>query len=81
MKKSYQFIIHSKSEDSTIHMITINREKKRNAISFETMEEIDQCIQNYVNPYSSLARVLLLKSAGTFAFTAGLDRDSAAQVG
>ena len=72
----YKYIIHSKSENGHIHTITINRPKKMNAISFETMAEVEKCVEEDVNPYDSLARVLIIRGAGKH-FTSGLDMKSA----
>ena len=48
-----------------------------NAITFEQLGEVKRCIETEINPYSSGARVLIIKSEGKV-FTAGLDMNSAA---
>ena len=70
-------LIYSKSSDSQIHTISFNRPKKLNAITFEQLGEIKRCIETEINPYTSGARVLIIKSEGKV-FTAGLDMNSAA---
>ena len=73
-------ILHSTSHDGQIHTITLNRPKKLNAISFETMNEVHRCIEDDINPYSSLARVVIFKAVGKH-FTSGIDIKSAALIG
>ena len=51
-----------------------------NAVSFETLAEIEQFIIKEVNPISSGARVVVFSGEGTH-FTSGLDLASAAQIG
>ena len=50
-----------------------------NAVSFESLQEIEQFILKEVNPWNSGARVLILKAEGKH-FTAGLDLNSAMKV-
>ena len=50
-----------------------------NAVSFETLQEIEQCILNEVNPYANGLRVLILAAEGKH-FTSGIDLQSAAQL-
>jgi len=75
----FEFILHETTDEGQIHIITINRPKKLNALSFEAMGEIAKCIQEEINPFSSGARVVILKANGKH-FTAGLDLNSAAQI-
>ena len=75
----YEFIKTSKSADSHIWTVSLANPKKMNALSFESLAEIEQFILNEVNPWSSGARVLVLKAEGKH-FTAGLDLNSAMQV-
>ena len=72
----YEFINTSKSEDSQIWTVTLANPKKMNALSFESLAEIENFILNEVNPWTSGARVLILKAEGKH-FTAGLDLNSA----
>ena len=76
-QNKYKFIKHTKSEDSTIHTLTLNRPKKLNAVSFEMLAEIEKCIKEDVNPLDSGARVLIFTGEGKH-FSAGLDMMSAA---
>ena len=76
----YQFIKTSKSADSHIWTVTLANPKKMNALSFEAMAEIEKFIIKEVNPWSSEARVLILNAEGKH-FTAGLDLNSAMQIG
>ena len=71
----YKFIKFSKSENSHIWTLSLNRRKKMDAVSFDSLGEIAHFILNHVNPWSSEARVLVLKAEGKH-FTAGLDLDS-----
>lgn len=73
----YEFIKFSKQD--TIGIVSVNRPKKMNAVNFEALAEIEQCILNEVNPYSSNLRVLILTAEGKH-FTSGIDMQSAAQI-
>jgi enoyl-CoA hydratase len=74
----YQFI-KFEVRDKEIGIISVNRPKKMNAVSFECLSEIEQCILNEVQPYSSGLRVLILAAEGKH-FTSGIDMQSAAQI-
>ena len=76
----YQNIKTNKSECGRIWSVAINRPKKMNAVSFETLAEIEDFIMNQVNPITSGARVVVLSGEGKH-FTSGLDLSSAAQIG
>ena len=63
--------------DDTVGIISVNRPKKMNAVNFEALAEIEQCILNEVNPYDSKLRALILTAEGKH-FTSGIDMQSAA---
>ena len=71
----YEFIKFKKED--TIGIVSVNRPKKMNAVNFEALAEIEQCILNDVNPYESGLRVLILTAEGKH-FTSGIDMQSAA---
>lgn len=58
--------------DDGVTLITINREKRRNAISAQTAIELQQAFAEFDR---SPQRVAVLTGAGTAAFTAGADVD------
>jgi len=58
--------------DEGVTLITINREKRRNAISAQTAIELQQAFAEFDR---SPQRVAVLTGAGTAAFTAGADVD------
>jgi enoyl-CoA hydratase/carnithine racemase len=74
---TYKFIKTQKSDNGQIFTLTINRPKKMNAVSFETLAEIEKFILEEVNPLDSQARVLILNGEGKH-FTSGIDITSAA---
>lgn len=68
----YKYIKHTTSENKEVHTIALNRPKKMNAVSPDSMAEIQKCIEQDVNPYTSGARVVIFIGEGRN-FTAGLD--------
>ena len=76
----FSTIKYTKSEDGFIHTISLNRPKKMNAMNFELMGEIGQCIKDHVDPYESGARCLIIKAEGKH-FTSGLDITSMTTIG
>jgi len=60
------------AHDSRIATITLNRPDKRNAISYELIEDLSAALKEVVN---SSARVLILTGAGK-AFCSGMDLDN-----
>jgi methylglutaconyl-CoA hydratase len=58
--------------DSTVATITLNRPDKRNAISYELIDDLIQALEEVSN---SSARVLILTGAGK-AFSSGMDLES-----
>jgi len=66
----YEFIKFTTQD--TIGIISVNRPKKMNAVNFEALSEIEQCILNEVNPYNSKFRALILTAEGKH-FTSGID--------
>jgi len=71
----YKDIQVSVSRCGKIYSIGLNQPKKMNAISFDTILEIQHFIETVVNPFSSDARVVVLYGVGKN-FTAGLDLKS-----
>jgi methylglutaconyl-CoA hydratase len=58
--------------DSSIATITLNRPEKRNAISYELIDDLIRALEEVTN---SAARVLILTGAGK-AFSSGMDLDN-----
>ena len=75
--QKYQYI-KFENRDS-IGIITLDRPKKANAVTWETLEEISNCITNQVNPYSSGITAVVLSANGKH-FTAGIDMQSAMMI-
>lgn len=80
MTSEFKDILFSLSDDGLIATISINRPKKFNAVSFELLAEIEQCINKHIQPFSSSVRVLVIKAEGKH-FTAGIDMKSAKDIG
>jgi enoyl-CoA hydratase/carnithine racemase len=57
-------------------LMFLNRPKKANAVKWETLEEIQLCIDSEVNPYESKIRSIILAAEGKH-FTSGIDMESA----
>mmetsp|Transcript_12900 Transcript_12900/g.21820 ORF Transcript_12900/g.21820 Transcript_12900/m.21820 type:complete len:111 (-) Transcript_12900:576-908(-) len=77
---NYTDIIFTKSTDGHIAYIKINRPKKLNSIRFETLAEIEKCVETEINPFTNDIRALIIYSEGKH-FTSGIDLMSAAQIG
>ena len=75
----YKYIKTNVSEDGTIYTCTLNNPKKLNALSFESLGEIEKFVLEEVNPFKSKARVMIINAVGK-CFTSGLDLKSAMQV-
>jgi len=71
----YKFIKFTLSPDEVVATIALNRPKKLNALSTELLAEIEQCVTEKVNAFSSKVRVVVLVGAGKH-FTAGTDLQS-----
>ena len=76
----FKDILFKVSDDGLIATISINRPKKFNAVSFELLAEIEKCILEKINVFSSRVRVVILTAEGKH-FTSGIDINSAASIG
>lgn len=78
--QEYKNITFTLSHDGTVGELAMNRPKKYNAVSFEMLAEIEDCLAKHVNDYNSKVRALVLSGNGKH-FTAGIDLKSAASIG
>lgn len=78
-QSKYKYIKTSVSKDGTIYTCTLNNPKKLNAVSFESLGEIEKFVLEEINPFKSKARCMILNAEGKH-FTSGLDLKSAMQV-